>query len=199
MRTNFSGGNKRRLSVGLALIGRPDVLMLDEPTAGVDPKARRLIWDALSAVRAQGTALVLTSHSMEECEALCTRVGIMVAGSLRCLGSTQHIKSKFGGGSNLTMKLRDAHLVPAAIERIRQTLPTAVLKEVHLTQISFDVRRTPNDKWSELFETVAKLAEELQVVDYSLSQSTLEQAFLELSRASMYGTAVTNGVEGTFV
>jgi ATP-binding cassette subfamily A (ABC1) protein 3 len=186
--------------VGLALIGRPDVLMLDEPTAGVDPKARRLIWDALSAVRTQGTALVLTSHSMEECEALCTRVGIMVAGSLRCLGSTQHIKSKFGGGSNLTMKLPHAHQVPDAIERVQRTLPSAVVKEVHLTQISFDIRRTPNDKWSELFETVAKLAEELQVVDYSLSQCTLEQAFLELSRTALRGTAISiGGVAGTSV
>uniref|UniRef100_A0A914XN67 ABC transporter domain-containing protein n=1 Tax=Plectus sambesii TaxID=2011161 RepID=A0A914XN67_9BILA len=195
----YSGGNKRRLSVGLALIGRPDVLMLDEPTAGVDPKARRLIWDVLSAVRAQGTALVLTSHSMEECEALCTRVGIMVAGSLRCLGSTQHIKSKFGGGSNLTIKLPHAHQVPAAIERVRQTLPNAVVKEVHLTQVSFNVRRTANARWSELFETVTKLAEELQVVDYSLSQCTLEQAFLELSRAALLCNNDTTGVANTFV
>ena len=82
----FSGGNKRRLSVALALIGDPRVVMLDEPTAGVDPRARRLIWDMLSRKRNEGTTFILTSHSMEECEALCTRVGIMIAGRLLCLG-----------------------------------------------------------------------------------------------------------------
>lgn len=76
----YSGGNKRRLSLGIALVGLPDVLLLDEPTTGVDPKARRIIWNILSRVRELGTALVLTSHSMDECEALCTELAIMVYG-----------------------------------------------------------------------------------------------------------------------
>ena len=82
MKVFFSGGNKRRLSLGIALIGLPDVLLLDEPTTGVDPKARRIIWNILSRVRELGTALVLTSHSMDECEALCTELAIMVYGGL---------------------------------------------------------------------------------------------------------------------
>lgn len=82
MKIFFSGGNKRRLSLGIALIGLPDVLLLDEPTTGVDPKARRIIWNILSRVRELGTALVLTSHSMDECEALCTELAIMVYGGL---------------------------------------------------------------------------------------------------------------------
>uniref|UniRef100_A0A183D1Y7 ATPase_AAA_core domain-containing protein n=1 Tax=Gongylonema pulchrum TaxID=637853 RepID=A0A183D1Y7_9BILA len=73
----FSGGNKRRLSLGIALLTLPEVLLLDEPTTGVDPKASRIIWNILSKVREAGTALVLTSHSMEECEALCTQIAIM--------------------------------------------------------------------------------------------------------------------------
>lgn len=76
----YSGGNKRRLSLGIAIVGLPDVLLLDEPTSGVDPKARRIIWNILNRLRDLGTALVLTSHSMDECEALCTELAIMVYG-----------------------------------------------------------------------------------------------------------------------
>uniref|UniRef100_A0A0M3K8V1 ABC transporter domain-containing protein n=1 Tax=Anisakis simplex TaxID=6269 RepID=A0A0M3K8V1_ANISI len=90
----YSGGNKRRLSLGIALVALPDVLLLDEPTTGVDPKARRLVWNILSKVREQGTAIILTSHTMEECEALCTELAIMVSGRFRCIGSAQHLKSK---------------------------------------------------------------------------------------------------------
>ena len=69
-----SGGNKRKLSIGLAILGGPRVIFLDEPTAGVDPEARRKIWNALIKVQRElGSAIVLTSHSMEECEALCDR------------------------------------------------------------------------------------------------------------------------------
>ena len=84
----YSGGNKRKLSLAMALIGSPRILLLDEPTSGVDPAARRIIWSTLATVRQKfGCSLVLTSHSMDECEALCSRLGIMVNGQLRCLGS----------------------------------------------------------------------------------------------------------------
>ena len=68
------------MSLGIALIGLPSVILLDEMTTGVDPKARRIIWSILSQVRQLGSALVLTSHSMEEAEALCTQIAIMIYG-----------------------------------------------------------------------------------------------------------------------
>ena len=89
----YSGGNKRKLNVALALIGRPKVMLLDEPTTGVDPAARRKIWETINNIRKSGTSIILTSHSMEECEALCDRLAIMVQGSFQCLGGPQHIKS----------------------------------------------------------------------------------------------------------
>ena len=88
----YSGGNKRKLNVALALIGRPKVMLLDEPTTGVDPAARRKIWETINNIRKSGTSIILTSHSMEECEALCDRLAIMVQGSFQCLGGPQHIK-----------------------------------------------------------------------------------------------------------
>ena len=85
-------GNKRKLNVALALIGRPKVMLLDEPTTGVDPAARRKIWETINNIRKSGTSIILTSHSMEECEALCDRLAIMVQGTFQCIGGPQHIK-----------------------------------------------------------------------------------------------------------
>ena len=97
---SYSGGNKRKLSVGMALIGDPPVVFLDEPSTGMDPAARRSMWNLISETMA-GRSVMLTTHSMEECEALCSRIGIMVNGSLVCLGTSQHLKSRFGRGFTL--------------------------------------------------------------------------------------------------
>ncbi|XP_073229976.1 phospholipid-transporting ATPase ABCA3-like [Porites lutea] len=102
---DYSGGNKRKLSTAIALVGNPPIVFLDEPTTGMDPVARRFLWDSLMTVMKGGRSIVLTSHSMEECEALCTRLAIMVNGKFKCLGSTQHLKSRFGTGYTLMIKV----------------------------------------------------------------------------------------------
>ena len=81
--SSLSGGMRRRLSLGIALIGDPRVLMLDEPTTGLDPEARRLIWEIISEERASGKrAIVLTTHLMEEADALSSRIAIMAGGKV---------------------------------------------------------------------------------------------------------------------
>lgn len=102
----YSGGNKRKLSTALALLGKPTVVYLDEPTTGMDPGAKRQLWDVICKERSAGKSIVLTSHSMEECEALCTKLAIMVNGEFKCIGSTQHLKNKFSDGFYLTIKLK---------------------------------------------------------------------------------------------
>lgn len=72
----------------------------------MDPGAKRQLWDMVSKVRKTGKSIVLTSHSMDECEALCTRLAIMVNGEFKCLGSVQHLKNKFSQGFNLTIKVK---------------------------------------------------------------------------------------------
>ncbi|CAK4776692.1 unnamed protein product [Aphanomyces euteiches] len=103
----LSGGNKRKLSVAIAMIGSPPIIFLDEPSTGMDPVSRRFMWDVIADVSTtqKESTIVLTTHSMEECEALCSRVGIMVGGRLRCLGSVQHLKSRFGDGFMLHAKI----------------------------------------------------------------------------------------------
>jgi ATP-binding cassette subfamily A (ABC1) protein 3 len=102
----YSGGNRRKLSTAVALLGNPVIIYLDEPTTGMDVASKRNLWDVVCNVRNAGKTIVLTSHSMEECEALCTRLVIMVNGQFKCLGSIQHLKSKFGQGFDLVVKLK---------------------------------------------------------------------------------------------
>jgi ATP-binding cassette subfamily A (ABC1) protein 3 len=104
---SLSGGNKRKLSVAIAMIGNPRIIFLDEPSTGMDPVSRRFMWDVIADISTRGknSTIVLTTHSMEESEALCSRVGIMVGGRLRCLGSVQHLKSRFGDGLVFDVKL----------------------------------------------------------------------------------------------
>ena len=87
----LSGGNKRKLSVGMAIIGNPPIVLLDEPSAGMDPEARRFMWSVVEKIsqRDKKSAVILTTHSMEEAEALSTKMGIMVRGGIfRCFGSS---------------------------------------------------------------------------------------------------------------
>lgn len=106
--SELSGGNKRKLSTALAFLGDSSIVYLDEPTAGMDPGAKRRIWNTISQERSRGRTIVLTTHSMDECEALCSRAAIMVRGEFKCLGSMQHLKNKFSKGYELTIKVKNA-------------------------------------------------------------------------------------------
>ena len=102
----YSGGMKRKLSFAIATIANPAVVMLDEPSTGMDPVARRRMWNIITRqAEATKSTMVLTTHSMEEAEALCGRVTIMVRGEMRCLGSTQRLKDRYGTGYQVIAKL----------------------------------------------------------------------------------------------
>jgi len=93
---------QRRLSIAISLVGSPDIIFLDEPSTGLDPKHRRQLWNILTKDEfRQKRSMVITTHSMEEADTLCTRIGIMTKGVLRCIGSSLHLKSKYGGGYHL--------------------------------------------------------------------------------------------------
>jgi ATP-binding cassette subfamily A (ABC1) protein 3 len=104
----LSGGNKRKVCVAQALVGSPPIILLDEPSAGMDPEARRFMWSVVAKIAQNKTsAVVLTTHSMEEAEALSTKMGIMVKGGIfKCFGSAQHIRNKFGTGYVIELKIR---------------------------------------------------------------------------------------------
>lgn len=105
----LSGGNKRKLSVAMCILGNPPIILLDEPSAGMDPEARRFMWTVVARISQQRkkSAVILTTHSMEEAEALSTKMGIMVTGGVfKCFGSSQHIKNKFGTGYEIEVKIK---------------------------------------------------------------------------------------------
>jgi ABC-2 type transport system ATP-binding protein len=100
--SKLSGGQKQRLSVACALAGAPDLLFLDEPTTGLDPQSRRQLWGVLDRFRAGGGTILLTTHSMEEAEALCNRVAIVDRGKLIAQGSPQDLISSLGAPKVVT-------------------------------------------------------------------------------------------------
>ena len=101
----LSGGMKRRLSLGIALIGEPPIVFLDEPTTGLDPKNKREIWDILSHCK-ENRCMILTTHLMDEAETLCDRIGIILKGKIRCLGSQYKLKAEYGKGFKLCINLK---------------------------------------------------------------------------------------------
>jgi ABC-2 type transport system ATP-binding protein len=92
----YSGGMKRRVSIAMALVTDPKIVLLDEPTVGMDPQSRRAVWDFILELRDKGKTVVLTTHYMEEAEELCDRVGIIDHGKLIALGSPADLKAKYG-------------------------------------------------------------------------------------------------------
>ena len=91
----------------MAMVGNPPIVFLDEPSTGMDPKAKRFMWTIISKISTlrKKSTVILTTHSMEEAEALCTKIGIMVNGKFKCFGSGQHIKDKFGTGYEVEVKI----------------------------------------------------------------------------------------------
>merc|ERR1719452_269223 len=90
------------------MCGSPGIVLMDEPSTGMDPASKRFLWTIASNNIVGDRGAILTTHSMEEADALCSRVGIIVKGELRCLGSTQHLKNKFGAGYMLEVKWKSS-------------------------------------------------------------------------------------------
>uniref|UniRef100_A0A8B9FQX8 ABC transporter domain-containing protein n=1 Tax=Amazona collaria TaxID=241587 RepID=A0A8B9FQX8_9PSIT len=148
-------------------------LSQDEPTTGMDPRARRFLWDRILSVVREGRSVVLTSHSMEECEALCTRMAIMVNGRFRCLGSVQHLKSRFGDGYTVVVRVGGPDLAP--VESLMQRrFPGIVLKERHGRLLQFHLPSRAGSLAS-IFSVLAAHRGPCRIQDYSVSQTTLDQ------------------------
>uniref|UniRef100_A0A8C5H8L1 P-type phospholipid transporter n=1 Tax=Gouania willdenowi TaxID=441366 RepID=A0A8C5H8L1_GOUWI len=179
---SYSGGNMRKLSTAIALIGGPPVVFLDEPTTGMDPKARRALWNTILSIIKEGRSVVLTSHSMEECEALCTRMAIMVNGRFRCLGSVQHLKNRFGDGYTIILRVAgpDPDLRPV-MEFIERELPGSTLKEKHRNMLQYQLPSSLTSL-ARIFSLLSTNKDALSIEDYSVSQTTLDQVFVNFAK-----------------
>ncbi|XP_048195509.1 ATP-binding cassette sub-family A member 13 isoform X2 [Perognathus longimembris pacificus] len=177
----YSGGTKRKLSTALAMVGKPDILLLDEPSSGMDACSKRYLWQTIMKEVREGCAAVLTSHSMEECEALCTRLAIMVDGSFKCLGSPQHIKNRFGDGYVVKIWLSKEADQPSTIsDCLKLHFPEIQFKGQCLNLLEYHVPKT----WeclADLFKVLENNRTLLNIKHYSINQTTLEQVFIHFA------------------
>ncbi|KAG1680694.1 ATP-binding cassette sub-family A member 1 [Nymphon striatum] len=173
----YSGGNKRKLSTAYCANRKSSYYIL-----GKYFLARRFLWNCILDILRDGRSVILTSHSMEECEALCTRLAIMVNGELKCLGSIQHLKTRFGQGYTLTVHVDgDVPQLDPVISFVNSTFQGAILKEQHHNQLQFQLP-TAGVTLSEMFHNLEESRESLNILDYSLSQTTLDQVFINFAK-----------------
>ncbi|KAJ3196136.1 hypothetical protein HK101_009969 [Irineochytrium annulatum] len=174
----LSGGEKRRLSIAIALIGDPSVVFLDEPTTGLDPEVRRLIWNIITFAR-EGKTIILTTHSMEEAEALCQRIGIMAKGTLRCCANPLRLKELYGSGFKLFFNA-DEDNTEQACNWIESLLPEGWTRvDSFATNVSYEFPTGPG-VISRLFTTIEAGKAQNGVLDWGISQTTLEEVFLKI-------------------
>ncbi|KAK9480821.1 hypothetical protein V1514DRAFT_288489 [Lipomyces japonicus] len=190
MASKLSGGNQRKLSLGIALISNPTVLLLDEPSSGMDAASKRVMWRTLSNVGA-GRSIVLTTHSMEEADALASRAGIL-AKNLLAVGTTDHLRKRFGDmylvhfvykNDNTRNDLRLQKILQWTTEffgshavklddriyngQVKLTIPTKSKNGITISV-------------AEIFGAIEEAKNKLEIQYYSVSQSSLEQVFLNI-------------------
>jgi ABC-2 type transport system ATP-binding protein len=165
---SLSGGMKRRVLVGQALVHKPPVIVLDEPTAGVDVELRQTLWAFIRKLNRDGHTIILTTHYLEEAEALCGRIAMLKAGRIVALDTTQNLLSRFAG---LTVRLSAAHLPDAWRPRL--------LRE------EGRVRYLGLADYGELEQLLAALREAgIRIDELALAETDLEQVFLRIMAGS---------------
>ncbi|XP_072787969.1 glucosylceramide transporter ABCA12 [Taeniopygia guttata] len=177
-----SYGTNRKLSTALALIGNPSILLLDEPSSGMDPNAKRHLWKIITEEVQNKCSVILTSHSMEECEALCTRLAIMVNGSFQCIGSLQHIKSRFGRGFTVKMHLNSSTVCTEKLtEFMKSHFPNTCLKDRHFRMVEYHVPVSAGGV-ANIFDLLEGSKAAFDIRHFSVSQTTLEEVFINFAK-----------------
>ncbi len=182
----FSGGMKRRLSLAMAAIGNPKIILLDEPTTGLDPKVRQQVWALIGKLKAN-RSIILTTHSMEEADVLADRVCVMVKGRLRCIGSSLFLKELYGKGHRLTLNI-DKAVIEKVASSIKKLCPSSSIIDFKGGNLVVGI---------EEFENLIKIIKVLEstqpqgleeyelknsIRDWAVSHTTLEEVFMAVSR-----------------
>uniref|UniRef100_A0A4W5N7S5 ABC transporter domain-containing protein n=1 Tax=Hucho hucho TaxID=62062 RepID=A0A4W5N7S5_9TELE len=184
---NLSAGIKRKLCFALSMLGNPQIVLLDEPSTGMDPKSKQRMWRAIrAAFKNRQRGAILTTHYMEEAEAVCDRVAIMVSGQLRCIGSIQHLKGKYGRGYSLEVKLREEltglQQVALLHKEIRRIFPHAARQESFATLMVYKIPMEDVKSLAKSFSQLESAKQAFNFEEYNFSQSTLEQVFMEFAK-----------------
>lgn len=181
---NLSGGQKRKLSLAIALIGGSSVIMLDEPTSGMDLTARRRVWDMLRNYK-RNRIIILTTHYMEEAEILADRIAILSEGQLYCLGSALFLKSRFNVGYNLKIiqKKGISHEQNKLLDEVVTRTVEGVTKLSQASsELSYSIPMEESKKFQRMFEELDARTYELGIETYGISVTNLEAVFLKIAR-----------------
>ncbi len=168
---NLSGGQRKRLTIGVSMINDPELIFLDEPTTGLDPQSRESIWDLIENLRKEGKTIFLTTHYMEEAQRLCDRVAIIDRGKIIEEGSPRELISKYGGNSQI-----DFECATEMEDKIIDLLDETVSKvDDHYRIETSDLTKTLEKlvKWSEKYE--------IKLASIFLVEPDLEDVFLTLT------------------
>ncbi|KAG0379863.1 ATP-binding cassette sub- A member 1 [Mortierella sp. AD032] len=194
MAGRLSGGMKRRLSTIISTIGDPNVLILDEPTTGMDPVHRRHVWTFLAQYK-RGRSILLTTHSMEEADALGDKVAIMVSGHLKAIGNTTRLKNKFGNGYRVELALGHAteqfpnipaqkDLEQEMTEATRAIMPESTLLDKSGGVMVFGIPMQAIERMADLTAMLENAQALGRVKQWGIAQTSLEEVFLSLIRSS---------------
>ncbi|CAJ0597082.1 unnamed protein product [Cylicocyclus nassatus] len=182
--SSCSGGQKRRVSIGVALINPSKLIILDEPTAGIDPKTRHLIWELLKQMQSDGRAILISSHSMGECEALCSRIGVLVKGRFVAIGSSQKLKSRYANIYYLHTIMKALDDKDKVTNEVLSKFPSSelVTKTEETLNLKFKIPRKEGDKLSELYMKAQQIALSIPLSDFLLTQASLEDVLEFLNK-----------------
>lgn len=175
----FSGGMKRRINIGAALMHEPELLIMDEPTVGIDPQSRNHILETVKKLNEQGMTVIYTSHYMEEVEFLCERIAIMDHGEVIALGTKQDLCRRLAGGTSIHLK------VDPISERFIQSLNTIQnVKDVTIKEKSIELFVTKPDHTLSQIVTLA-VEQQVQLLSMDVKEPNLEALFLHLTGRSL--------------
>ncbi|PWA77372.1 ABC2-like protein [Artemisia annua] len=175
----YSGGMKRRLSVAISLIGDPKVVYMDEPSTGLDPASRNNLWNVVKRAK-QNRAIILTTHSMEEAEHLCDRLGIFVDGNLQCVGNPKELKGRYGGSYVFTMTTSSNH--EADVENLAKGLSPNANKIYQISGTQKFEMPKQAIKIADVFRAVENGKSRFTVQAWGLADTTLEDVFIKVAR-----------------
>ncbi|KAL2515977.1 ABC transporter A family member 2 [Forsythia ovata] len=187
---SYSGGMRRSLGVAIALIGEPKLVILDEPTTGMDPITRRHVWDVIEEAK-KGRAIILTTHSMEEADILSDRIGIMAKGRLRCIGTSIRLKSRFGTGFITTISFSgDSNGTPnkgdtfntqhEAVKQFFKSNLDVTPKEENKSFLTFVIPHEKEKLLTKFFEELQEKVKEFGIANIELGLTSLEEVFLNI-------------------
>lgn len=176
--SQLSGGMQRRLNVAMALIHDPEIAVLDEPSAGLDPQSRLMLWDFISGLRdTEGKTVILTTHLMEEADTLSNRVAIIDHGKLLRLDSPQNLKKQTGEGDVLELQLADPLMNASIVDRVRTLTELSEVKEVRGRIVVRSLNAV--GKLPEIIMLVGQSG--ASIADISIRGNTLEDVFIYLT------------------